>query len=97
MIEIKLKSFYAELTPDYLEDRKQELDDITNLIDSNDFEKIKDKFHQISGSAGSYGLNIISDIASNIEDLSIGKDADKIKQSYLLYKESLTSIKLIFE
>ena len=72
-----LPYFFKEITPDYIEDIKGNLESFETLIKVQDFKKIKEEFHKLAGSGTSYGLNEVSDIAHQIEARAINKECSQ--------------------
>lgn len=95
-MEIKLDSFYQEITPKYLSDRLAEIDDLTALIDEKNFEQIESKFHRLAGSGGGFGLQIITEIASLIEKASVNEDFTTVEVEFKKYIDTIKAIRLSF-
>jgi HPt (histidine-containing phosphotransfer) domain-containing protein len=96
-MKIKLDSFYKELTPDYLQDRKAEVQELKQEVEQANFTFLKEKFHKIAGSGGGYGLKEISSLASQIENLSDSQNIEDIKKIFSEYETLLSNIEIEFE
>ncbi len=70
-----------ELIPEYLENRHQDVESITQSLIDEDFEKIRLLGHSMKGSGGGYGFNPITEIGKSIEEAAIEKNPETIKNS----------------
>lgn len=96
-MKVKLKSFYASLTPEYLADRKSEIEEIQTKLSQNNLDFLVHKFHKIAGSGGSYGLEMVSTVASEIEAASQSRDIEKLVTLVENYCSVINSIEIEFE
>lgn len=96
-MKVVLEEFYSDLTPEYLEDRRSEINEFKTEIDGKNLVIIKEKFHKIAGSGGGYGLAQLSDYAIKIEEAAIKNDIDTIEATFKEYTEYLNSVELVFE
>jgi HPt (histidine-containing phosphotransfer) domain-containing protein len=64
----------ADLIPEYLEHRSDDVGAIRSAIDRGDFESVRILGHGMKGSGGGYGFDGITDIGAVLE--SAGKEAD---------------------
>lgn len=95
-MEIKLDSFYKDLTPDYINERREEVDNLKALVNSQNWIELKVLFHRLAGSAGSYGLQILTDHAAVIEDSLEKENFSKVESEFAAYLQSLDAITLVF-
>jgi histidine phosphotransfer protein HptB len=64
----------ADLVPDYLEHRTDDVGAIRSAIARGDFEAVRILGHGMKGSGGGYGFDGITDIGAALE--TAGKEAD---------------------
>lgn len=66
-LEVNPSSEIADLTPDYLQSRVEEVRVLKSLMVNKEFKQIEQIAHKVAGSAGSYGLGKLSEIAKEME------------------------------
>lgn len=66
-LEVNPSSEIADLTPDYLQSRVEEVRVLKSLMANKEFKQIEQIAHKVAGSAGSYGLGKLSEIAKEME------------------------------
>ncbi|MFC1725080.1 Hpt domain-containing protein [candidate division KSB1 bacterium] len=71
-----------ELVAEYIKSLKEGLLILEENINKQDFDSIRTYGHKLSGSGGTYGFGILSDIGSKIEDAAEVKDLDSIKKFF---------------
>ena len=96
-MKLSLLGFYKDITPDYLERKKKECDDISSLINEKDFTQLKEIFHKIAGSGGGYGIQEITNLAGQLEELSQKQEIVPIQDIFNEYKKYLDSLVLEFK
>lgn len=70
-----------ELIPDFLANRREDLQSISKSLEAGDYESIRILGHSMKGSGGGYGFDRISEIGKSIEDAANEKNAEIIRQS----------------
>lgn len=92
-IIIEVDKELKDLIPSFLENRKNDIEQLKLALDKNDFKKILFISHQLKGVGGGYGFNLMSEIAAEIEDSSADKNSHTIKRkikeldNYLMHVE----------
>jgi HPt (histidine-containing phosphotransfer) domain-containing protein len=79
-----------DLIPEYLENKREEADIIRQALNAEDYETIGVLGHNMKGSGGGYGFDMITDIGSAIESAAKEKDFERIRKSIddlLIYLE----------
>lgn len=94
---ISIASEFAEVSPDYLARRKEDLLKLAKAIQENDYEAIRATAHKTKGSAASYGFKALTDIAAVMQDAAISRNMDSIKNQYSLMRDYLETVVLKFE
>ena len=69
-----------DLIPGYLENRKKDIESITEALKKDDFETIRILGHSMKGSGGGYGFDAITDIGDFLEQASKNKDSIEIQK-----------------
>jgi len=77
-IIIKVDPDLADLIPEYLGNRRQDVESITSALVSGDFESIRITGHSLKGSGGGYGFPGLTDIGNEIEKSAVLKDAKNV-------------------
>ena len=72
---------WAQLASMYLQDLPHQLESIRVALESNDFNTIQKLSHRIKGTAGTYHLDSISQIASSLEQLANKGDSDGVSNA----------------
>lgn len=70
------------LIPDYLKNRKLELEQLKKLVEQGDLVEIKRIGHKLAGNAGSYGLFDLGEIGVKIEGIITIKDVIPLIKEY---------------
>ena len=96
-IKVILEPIYKELTPEYLEERIEELKIIENYLAIEDHNNLIHVFHQLAGSGSSFGIGSITFFGKKIENLLFERDFNQVKKSFDEYRDHLKSIKLVFK
>ncbi len=85
----------TDLIPAYLERRSQEIIQMNDLLEKNDYRMLKRIGHQLKGSAKSYGFEDLGNLGSELEKASeegkfdlVRSVVDKISQKVIEYKRS---------
>ena len=78
------------LKRNYIDSFTQKAQDIETALNSEDLEELKHLMHKIKGSAGSYGFNHISEIATQIED---ALQANRLTESKVLIQKILALLR----
>lgn len=67
---VEIDSDLESLIPQFLENRKKDIETLQQLVDSNNLSEISQLAHKIKGAASSYGFNELSELASQMEVLA---------------------------
>lgn len=81
-----------ELLPGYLNRREQEVLTLLRLLDDNEFEKIRIIGHNLKGSGGLYGVDLISEFGHQIETAALAANAEQLNESIQNYKSYISKI-----
>lgn len=89
---VTIDSDLEEIVPGFLENRKKDLLQIQEHLQSSSWAHIESIAHKLAGNAGSYGFNDLGEIGANLEDACQASDIEAIKlycEQYRDYMESL--------
>ena len=71
-----------ELIQEYIQSLKEGLSALEENIKKQDFESIRFYGHKLSGSGGTYGFPVLSEIGSKIEDAAESNDIGSIRELF---------------
>ena len=63
-----------EMIPDYLDNRRAELEALENAVNQKDFDTLRGLGHKMKGSGGGYGLDLITEIGGKLETAAKAHD-----------------------
>lgn len=87
--------FARRLIGKYLDNRRDDIDKLTNALAASDFETIRVTGHNLYGSGAAYGLDDISWIGASIESAADVEDVPKIEMSIGELKAFLQKLKVL--
>jgi len=69
MVEVvRVDPDFADLVPEFLDNRRAEIDIIRDSLAQGDFAEIRRLGHGMKGAGAGYGFKVISDIGRNLEN-----------------------------
>jgi HPt (histidine-containing phosphotransfer) domain-containing protein len=95
-IKVEIEKDLTEIIPDFLNNRRMDIDIIDKSLESGDFEAIGRVGHKMKGSGGGYGFERITEIGAGIEVFAKNKNIDKIKELSLELSDYLEAIDVVF-
>jgi len=75
---VNVDPIIAPLLPDYLANRRKDVQRLGELLAAKDFGGLRKLGHNLRGSAGAYGLPPLSDLGARIEDAAQVQDVATI-------------------
>ena len=96
-IVVKIDADLEELVPEYLENREEDVKSISELLEKDDFEKVRILGHSMKGSGGGYGFDRISEIGKTIEDSAKEKNLNEIKKGVEQLSHYLQNVEVVYE
>lgn len=75
---IRIDAEIADLIPDYLANRRADVERLRELAAVRDFEGIRRIGHQMKGSGSSYGLDEITLLGQQLQQAARGEDLEPI-------------------
>lgn len=94
---IRLPAFFSAITPPYLAQRQAEFEHFERLLTQGALDDIAARFHQISGSGGSFGLPELSTRAKAVERAAGTGDVVAVRETLSDYLDHVAAIALEFE
>jgi len=73
-IRVQVDRDLEDLIPEYLESIRQNINKIKGFLESGNFDGIRILGHNMKGSGGGYGFNMITEVGLSIENASKQKD-----------------------
>ncbi len=90
--EVRVPAFLIDLIPQYLTNRRKEIDVLRTAIASEDFKQIRSIGHKLKGNAGSYGFYQLSQIGEALENAALKEDISAARSSELDYFDYLKNV-----
>ena len=75
-ILVRANPKFADLIPEFLKNRRQDVSAILDALDRGDFETVGSLGHGMRGAGGSYGFHAITDIGTALEQAAESADND---------------------
>src|SRR3989338_1497282 len=87
----------SELIPTFLENRRQDTQDIAQALARNDYEKIRTLGHSMKGSGGGYGFCEISEIGAGLENAAKSTAVREIGMWLKRLSDYLERVEVVYE
>lgn len=87
----------AHLIPGFLENRNNDLIQLTTALQQGDFEKLAVIGHTLKGIGGGYGFPMITDLGAAIQQAAKVQDAQKASQLVAELKAYLENVEIVCE
>lgn len=95
--QARVPSALAELIPTYLNNRRREIQTLSEALMANDFDKLKYLGHRMRGAGKSYGFAAVSVIGDQIEHYAKTKDAASLRNLLPIYADYLARVQITYE
>ncbi len=86
-----------DLIPDFMENRRNDVGVIEQLLHDGEFDEIRRLGHSMKGSGGGYGFNEITEIGKVIEEAALAHDVDEIERMKGNLSEYLDVVKIVLQ
>lgn len=96
-IVVEIDPDLEELIPGYLQNRRNDIEDIRKALDSADFELIQQMGHTMKGSGGGYGFDFISAIGLTLEEGAKEKSVEKVQDSLRGLCDFLDRVEVVYK
>ncbi len=96
-IFVKVDPEIADLIPGFLNNRKEDVNNLESYLEQGDYEQIERLGHSMKGSGAGYGFDGISEIGKSIEIAGKEKDIEGIKEGIVNLKDYLDRVEIVNE
>ena len=94
--KVEIDADLQDLIPQFLENRKKDIESLKALVQQNDLEAIGQLAHKMKGAAAGYGFVQLSEYAAQIESAARAKISDPIPQLLDKMKAHFENIEVRF-
>ena len=94
---VRANSILADLTPEFLRNRRQDVITILGALDRGDFETVEKLGHGMKGAGGSYGFQAITDIGAALEQAARSTDTDTSRKWVCELSRYLDRVEVVYE
>ena len=95
-LTLHVESLLEDLIPEFLEDRKEDVETMAVACGQGDYETIRTLGHDMKGSGGGYGFDAITDIGRNLEQSAIGQSPDEVRQLLGILSTYLERVEVVY-
>ena len=96
-ILMRANSIIADLTPEFLQNRRQDVITILGALDRGDFETVENLGHGMRGAGGSYGFQTITDIGAALEQAAKSTDNDASRKWVAELSSYLDRVEVVYD
>jgi len=96
-ITVRIDPDLADLIPDFLEGRRQDVAAILKALEEDDSETIRILGHNMKGCGSGYGLDAITELGRSLEQAAKNGDGEEIKKKTAELSVYLDSLNIIYE
>src|ERR1700733_1830871 len=89
---VKVPAVLMDLIPDYLANRRKEIEALDLAIKSKDFDTIQTVGHKLKGNAGSYGFDELTRLGKILEEAGKQRDLPSAQRSLSEYADYLDNV-----
>ncbi|SDM29131.1 Hpt domain-containing protein [Halarsenatibacter silvermanii] len=86
-----------ELIPMFLENRRQNIEDLQKLLAEKNYEEIEKLGHKIKGSGGGYGFDRVTELGRDIEEAAAAEDHSSLQKSIEELAEYMEGVEIVYE
>ena len=94
---VRANSILADLTPEFLRNRRQDVITILGALDRGDFETVEKLGHGMKGAGGSYGFQAITDIGAALEHAASSTDTDTSRKWICELSRYLDRVEVVYD
>ncbi|MCZ6773413.1 MAG: Hpt domain-containing protein [Proteobacteria bacterium] len=96
-IKVRIDPDLEDLVPGFLENRRKDVDRLTEFLQVPDFTEIRLIGHSMKGAGGGYGFDEITEIGSAIEEAALLEDAAAIKTGTEKLADYLSRVDVVLD
>jgi CheY-like chemotaxis protein len=93
----RANSIIADLTPEFLQNRRQDVITMLGALDRGDFETVASLGHGMRGAGGSYGFQTITDIGAALEQAANSADNDTSRKWVAELSNYLDRVEIVYD
>jgi HPt (histidine-containing phosphotransfer) domain-containing protein len=87
----------ADLIPQFLGNRRKEIDSLSGALAAADFEQLRQLGHRMRGVGNSYGFELVSLLGERIEQGARNSDHAAIDRCIAQYRDYLDRVQISYE
>jgi HPt (histidine-containing phosphotransfer) domain-containing protein len=87
----------ADLIPQFLGNRRKEIDSLSGALAADDFEQLRQLGHRMRGVGNSYGFELVSLLGERIEQGARNSDHAAIDGCIAQYRDYLDRVQISYE
>ena len=95
-VVLKVSGEFESLMPGFLEHRRQEVIQITEALNREDFDVIREIGHGLKGAGGTYGIEAISAYGRSMETAAAQKDSSAVREVLGAFGRFLDRLQLVY-
>lgn len=96
-IVVQVDADLEDLIPGYLQNRRQDVDAISQALGKQDFEAIRVLGHTMKGTGGGYGFDAITEMGRALEEAAKDRDIAAIRQKAAALLAYLQAVEVVFQ
>ena len=86
-----------ELIPMFMENRNQDISDLREMLENEEYEQIEELGHKIKGSGGGYGFDRVTDLGRAIEKAAAKEKFAELQNLIEEFAEHIDKVEIIYE
>lgn len=96
-IVVHVDAELEDLIPRFLGDWKEEVGSMREALEKNDYETIRKMAHNMKGTGGSCGLDVITDMGIGIEEAAKAMEPEALRKNLDALSSYLERVELVYE
>ena len=96
-IVVRIDEDLEELIPGYLDNRRRDLQVMEQALSSEDYETVRTLGHQMKGSGGGYGFDMITEVGKSLEIAARENNAQQIQEWLAELAVLLEMVEVVYE
>jgi signal transduction histidine kinase/DNA-binding response OmpR family regulator len=94
---VRVEEEFRDLMPDFLTNRRQDVESIRHALDEDDFETIQSLGHGMKGAGGCYGFDSIGELGEGFERAAHERNNAEIRKHLVELSRYLERVELVYE
>jgi HPt (histidine-containing phosphotransfer) domain-containing protein len=92
-----LSRCFEELIPGFIENRRNELEELRGALDAGHYEQLGQLGHRMRGIGATYGFDRVSELGGQIEERAAASDREGLAARIAEYAGYLVRLKIVYE